>query len=199
VVARSQVRRRRGDHPLQRRAPLLRGAPSSGSTTTRTRRRWRSIPYEFHERDFEIETSGVRQLGHAVKHRVTVGHDLTVRRPEVLDSFPADDVAQAAFERGRAAALRARLAAVRRYALLHPWYRVYRNIDSFDLAEDVQLGPEARFELGAAREEIGSEANFVDLVGVGRLDPGHRRRRPRAGLGRARPAAARTGSTSTRC
>jgi hypothetical protein len=123
-----------------------------------------AIPYEFHERDFEIETSGVRQLGHAVKHRVTLGHDLTVRRPEVLDSFPGDDVAQAAFERDvlprseRASRLFAR------YSFFTPWYRVYRNIDSFDLAEDVQLGPEASLELGAAREEIGSEANFFDLA-----------------------------------
>jgi len=123
-----------------------------------------AIPYEFHERDFEIETSGVRQLGHAVKHRVTLGHDLTVRRPEVLDSFPGDDVAQAAFERDvlprseRASRLFAR------YSFFTPWYRVYRNIDSFDLAEDVQLGPETSLELGAAREEIGSEANFFDLT-----------------------------------
>ena len=122
------------------------------------------IPYEFHERDLGIETSGVRQLGRRVKHRITVGHDLQVRRPNVLDGFPGDDVSQAAFERDvlprseRASRLFAR------YSFFTPWYRVYRNIDSFDLAEDVQLGPEASFELGAAREEIGSEANFVNAV-----------------------------------
>jgi len=136
-----------------------------------------AIPYQFHERDFDIETSGVRQLGHSVKHRFTVGHELTVRRPNVLDGFPGDDVAQAAFERDvlprseRASLLFAR------YAVFTPWYRVYRNIDSFDLTEDVQIGPDASVEVGAAREEIGSEANFlsataaaawtVDIIGDG--------------------------------
>ncbi len=122
------------------------------------------IPYEFHERDLGIETSGVRQLGRAVKHRITVGHDLTVRRPEVLGDFPGDPITQEAFESDvlprseRASRLFAR------YSFFTPWYRVYRNIDSFDLAEDVQLGPEASVEVGAAREEIGSEANFVNAV-----------------------------------
>lgn len=123
-----------------------------------------AIPYEFHERDLEIETSGVRQLGRRVKHRVTVGHELTVRRPRVLDDFPGDEVARAAFTRDvlprseRASRLFAR------YSFFTPWYRIYRNIDSFDLTEDVQLGPELSLELGAAREEIGSEANFVNAV-----------------------------------
>lgn len=122
------------------------------------------IPYEFHERDLGIETSGVRQLGHAVKHRITLGHDLTVRRPEVLGDFPGDPITQEAFESDvlprseRASRLFAR------YSFFTPWYRVYRNIDSFDLAEDVQLGPEVSVELGAAREEIGSEANFVNAI-----------------------------------
>jgi hypothetical protein len=79
------------------------------------------IPYEFHERDLGVETSGVRQLGRRVKHRITVGHDLQVRRPNVLDDFPGDPVAQEAFERDvlprseRASRLFAR------YSFFTPW------------------------------------------------------------------------------
>jgi len=122
------------------------------------------IPYEFHERDLGIETSGVRQLGRRVKHRITVGHELQVRRPNVLDGFRGDPISQAAFERDVLPRSERASRLFSRYSFFTPWYRVYRNIDSFDLAEDVQLGPEASVELGAAREEIGSEANFVDAV-----------------------------------
>lgn len=118
------------------------------------------LPYEYDERDLNIESSVVRQLGERVKHRVTVGHQLDVQRPEVRDNFPGDDAARAAFVQEilprseRASLLFAR------YSFFTPVYRTYRNMDSFDLGEDQQLGPDATAQVGAAMEPIGSEATF---------------------------------------
>jgi hypothetical protein len=118
------------------------------------------LPYEYDERDLNVETSVVRQLGERVKHRVTVGHELDIQRPEVRDNFPGDEGARAAFEAEilprseRASSLFAR------YSFFTPVYRTYRNMDSFDLGEDQQLGPDATAQVASAMKPIGSEATF---------------------------------------
>ena len=135
------------------------------------------LPWEYDERDLHVESNVVRQLGRAIKHRVAIGHRLDVQRPEVRDDFPGDEVARDEFEREvlprseRASSLFAR------YTLFTPIYTVYRNVDSFDLAEDQRLGPEIIAEVGSALEPLGSEASFlfgsmsaawtIDVAGTG--------------------------------
>ena len=118
------------------------------------------LPYEYDERTMNIESNVVRQLGERVKHRVFVGHQLEVQRPEVRDGFPGDDAARAAFEADVLPRSERSSALFARYSMFTPVYRTYRNIDSFDLGEDQKLGPEASVEVGAAMKPIGSEANF---------------------------------------
>src|SRR5690606_10523821 len=108
-----------------------------------------AIPYEFGERDLDVESTVVRQVGgRALKHRVSVGHSLAVRRPRVLDGFPGDAQAEAAFVRDVLPRSERASALFTRYGLFTPEYRVYRNLDSFDLAEDRQIGPDMSIELG---------------------------------------------------
>jgi hypothetical protein len=128
------------------------GVPDSGDEVL--------LPYEYDERDLEIESTVTRQLGDSVKHRLSAGHFLDVQRPETRNQFPSAE-AQAAFEADVLPRSERSSAVFARWTMFTPVYRVYRNIDSFDLSEDQRLGPEVSAEVASALEVIGSEANFV--------------------------------------
>jgi hypothetical protein len=119
------------------------------------------VPWEYDERDLEIETTAVRQLGRAIKHRVAAGHRLDVQRPSVRDDFPGDEAARAEFEREVLPRSERSSLLFARYSMFTPVYSVYRNFDTFDLAEDRRLGPELIAEIGSAMKPIGSEVNFL--------------------------------------
>jgi len=120
------------------------------------------IPWEYDERDFDVESTATRQLGgEAAKHRITLGHRLSVQRPSVRDDFPGDEAARAEFEREVLPRSERASSVFAHYSFFTPVYTVYRNVDTFDLAEDVRLGPEFTAEIGSALKPIGSEVNFL--------------------------------------
>jgi hypothetical protein len=49
------------------------------------------------------------------------------------------------------------------YSIFTPRYRSFHNIDTYELAEDQQLGPSASVTVGAALHWIGSENNFAPI------------------------------------
>ena len=118
------------------------------------------LPYEYDERDLEIESTVTRQLGRRVKHRISAGHFFDVQRPEVRNAFPTPE-ARAAFEADVLPRSELASSVFARWTMFTPVYRVYRNIDTFDLSEDQRLGPDLSLELSNALEVIGSDANFV--------------------------------------
>jgi hypothetical protein len=134
------------------------------------------IPRTFDFRVFGLETSGVRSFGDAVKHRLTAGHTLSIRRPSVQDDFGQQgialptkervEIARAAFERDVLPRSERVSAVFVRYNVFTPEFIVYRDLDSYDLPEDARLGPEASVELSSALQIIGSEENFLG-VGAG--------------------------------
>lgn len=119
------------------------------------------VPFKYRERFADFETSAVRQLGDDVKHRITFGHLLTIHRPSVTDDFAFDETTRDAFVRDVLPRSERSSALFARYSFFTPTYRTYRDIDSFDLAEDQRIGPEVVAEVGSAMEVIGSEANFM--------------------------------------
>jgi hypothetical protein len=136
------------------------------------------IPRKFDFRVIGIETSGVRSFGEDVKQRITVGHTLSIRRPSLLDDFGQTgiplptkeriEIARDAFERDVLPRSERVSSVFARYSVFTPDFIVYRNLDSYDLPEDVRLGPELGLELSTALRAIGSEENFVGLsAGVG--------------------------------
>lgn len=131
-----------------------------------------AIPVEYGLRTFGLESYVVRQLGRSVKQRFVLGHALSIVRPRLFDDFPGDPAARAAFTRDLLPTSERASAAFARYILFTPRYRVYRDMDSFDLAEDARLGPELTAELAVGRQELGSEVDYVSgsLVGAWFLD-----------------------------
>ncbi|HUS67842.1 MAG TPA: hypothetical protein VMZ28_25075 [Kofleriaceae bacterium] len=128
------------------------GVPDSGDEVL--------LPYEYDERDLEIESTVTRQLGDSVKHRVSTGHFLDVQRPEVRNGFPSPE-ARDAFKADVLPRSERSSSLFLRWTMFTPIYRVYRNIDSFDLSEDQRLGPELSAEVSQAIEAIGSEVDFT--------------------------------------
>jgi Omp85 superfamily domain len=119
------------------------------------------LPWEYDELDVDVESIVARQTGDSVKHRFGVGHRLELQRPEVRDDFPGDDAAREEFEREVLPRSERSSTVFARYTLFTPTYAVYRNVSSFDLAEDQRLGPEIIAELGTAVKPLGSEVNFL--------------------------------------
>lgn len=122
-----------------------------------------ALPWTYDYRSVDLESYGVRSFGDQVKHRVYLGHRLEVRRPSFADDFPGDQAERAAFRRDVFPRSERSSAVFARYTLFTPEYVVYRDLDSYDLAEDARLGPEVEAEVGFALEPLGSERNFTTL------------------------------------
>jgi len=119
------------------------------------------LPWEYDERDLDIQSSVVRSKGHAVKHRLSFGHRLAVQRPRVRDDFAGDARDRAEFESQVLPRSERSSSVFGRYSLFTPVYTSYRNIDTFDLTEDQRLGPELEAEVGSAIQALGSEVAFL--------------------------------------
>ncbi|MEZ4367337.1 MAG: hypothetical protein R2939_13785 [Kofleriaceae bacterium] len=120
-----------------------------------------ALPWKYEQRDFTLATSVVRGWGGRWKKRVTVGHNLENQRPTVTDDFTGDATLRAAFVRDVLPRSEFNSVVFASYQLFEARYREYRNVGSFDLAEDLQLGLSTKVTLGAGLEAIGSDANFL--------------------------------------
>ncbi len=151
------------------RVRLFRGARLRGFDNPDTLER-EAIPwlYDLDELDFEL--SGTRQFGSSVKHQITIGYDFTLDRASVIDGFPYGgldnptrervEIARAAFEREALPRSERASALEISYSFFVPRFVIYRNLNTYDLAENSRLGPEISLSASAARKEIGSERNF---------------------------------------
>jgi len=116
----------------------------------------------YRDRRMGIRTSAVRSIGKSVKQQFTVGHEFSVIRPRLVEGFSGSvsdeqylrDVVFPRSERASSIFLQ--------YRLFTPDFVVYRNLNSFDLAEDVRLGPELTAGVSTSLKAIGSQRNFYN-------------------------------------
>jgi hypothetical protein len=152
-----------------------------------------AVPRVYRLRTLGLENNVVRSFGSEVKQQVTMGHALSVLRPDFLDDFVGTDADRVALEQEAFPRSERASALFVRYRLFTPDFVVYRNLNGYDLAEDVRLGPDLAIGTSAALKVIGSEENFyranigaawtIGLLGDGfirasggastRLDDGH--------------------------
>jgi hypothetical protein len=90
--------------------------------------------------------------------RITVGNEVGLVRPSFLSDFPEEPrqaFSEVFFRRSeRTSDL------YLQYDAFTPRYRTYRDLDTFDLAEDNRLGPSVTLKLGRASTLLGSERGF---------------------------------------
>ena len=123
-----------------------------------------AIPWRYEQRATRIEANATRALGRGTKHHLTAGYELRIDRRSLPADFPDDDALRAAFARDVLGRSERSSALVLRYNLFTPAFATYRNVDTFDLPEEVRLGPDLRAEVAVARRLLGSEQDFARLA-----------------------------------
>jgi hypothetical protein len=119
------------------------------------------LPWIYRMRRWGISAYAARQFGgKRIKHQLSFGHGVDSQRPRLLESFPGTVAQREAF--AQVVLPRSELTSVPfvGYSLFTPRYRTYRNISTFDLAEDARFGPDLDLSLGFGLELLGSDHNF---------------------------------------
>jgi hypothetical protein len=122
------------------------------------------VPYIYRYDNASIDSNVVRSFGRKVIQRVAVGHVLSSVRPSFHESFPTDPVVRRAFARLYFPRSERVSAVYASYSLFTPVYRVYRDFATYDLREDVQLGPGVYFRVSQAAQALGSEVDYTSLA-----------------------------------
>ena len=123
------------------------------------------FPYEYGRRVVVADANAVRSFrSAAVIQRATVGYLVDRRTAEVLPTFPGDAATAQLFLSEWAPIPERRSEPYLRYEVFTPRYVVLRDLDTFDLRENRQLGPLFRARVSEGLPALG--ASFSAL-GVG--------------------------------
>jgi hypothetical protein len=93
--------------------------------------------------------------------RITVGNEFGLNRPSFLPDFPTEQ--RTSFAQRYFGISERTSDLYLQYDAFTPRYRTYRDLDTYDLAEDTRLGPWVTLKLGRASTLLGSEADFFVL------------------------------------
>jgi hypothetical protein len=115
-----------------------------------------AVPYVYRRTITTVDATVTRQFGVSVIHRITVGHHIDTHRSLASDDFP---------DPGRAPLFLAQYAPVSetrsepfvQYSLFTPRYAIYRDLDTFDLRENVLLGPSLAASVAYGSPELGAD------------------------------------------
>jgi hypothetical protein len=103
----------------------------------------------------------VRSFGRRVVHRLSWGHELATAKTTLTEDFTGDEAARADLL-GILPVSETSSALFARYRLFTPSYAEIRDLDTFDFREDLRTGPSLDLKLSVAREELGSDASFLE-------------------------------------
>jgi hypothetical protein len=123
-----------------------------------------ALPYAYRLRSSSVDSQIMRSLGQRVLHRIAVGHSLSTVRPDFLRDYPPQDPVERAAFAAQVFPRSERLSSVYlSYVLFTPRYRVYRDFGTYDLREDVLLGPSVSASLSRAVSWLGSEYVYTGM------------------------------------
>ncbi len=125
------------------------------------------IPWVFQKRKLSIDASVVRSFGRDVKQNVSGGHELSQVAYRVPEGLMADPDAVQSFRDHVLPRSEMISALFLQYQVYTPRYAGFRDLDGFDLREDLRLGPYFGVKASAASTALGSDADFVRLSGAG--------------------------------
>jgi hypothetical protein len=136
-----------------------------------------ALPRIFEVQSLRVTSRVRRSFGRGIKQNISFGHSLSVFRPDFIEGFEANAAEREAFA-AQVFPRSERISALfARYRLFTPKFVMYRNLNSFDLTEDVRLGPDISVGISLALKPIGSENSFyqpdasasyvLDLAGDG--------------------------------
>lgn len=118
------------------------------------------LPSIYRTRRWAATASGVRQWGSKIKHQLSFGYTVDSVRPRLLDDFPGTIEQQQAFRRAVLPPTEVMSTPYVSYGLFTPRYRTRRNVQTYDLAEDLRLGPNLEVSYAVGLELLGSTYDF---------------------------------------
>ncbi|HWN70363.1 MAG TPA: hypothetical protein VNM90_22135 [Haliangium sp.] len=130
-----------------------------------------TVPYIYDRRSTQIDTSAIRSLGDDVKQYLRFGYELVITRPELHDLGPTAEQCAGTplpdcvrlFREEVLPRSERTSALYTEYSVFTPSFETYRNVDTYDLPEERQLGPDLRVGMAVARKFLGSEQDFLRL------------------------------------
>jgi hypothetical protein len=120
-----------------------------------------AIPWQYRQRRYGISVGAVRAFGKRVENRVKFGYAVESQRPSLTGEFSASEAARESFVRNVLPRSEFSSLLYTSYEFFTPRFREVRNVASFDVAEDVRLGPSADAQVAVALEGLGSDRNFA--------------------------------------
>jgi hypothetical protein len=120
-----------------------------------------TVPWRYDLRRWALSASAVRQYGASLKHRIGAGYAIESQRPSLVDDFVGDPDVAAAFARDVLPRSERTSLPFLSYGLLMPRYQTLRNVSTYDLAEDAQLGVTGDASIGAGLGLLGSDNTFL--------------------------------------
>jgi outer membrane protein assembly factor BamA len=120
------------------------------------------LPYEFRYRTWSLTANAVRQWGHDYKQSLTVGYTVSDQTPSLLPSFAGIDPATlnqfAADVFPRTELISSPYVT---YSIFQPRYEILRNVQTYALAEDLQVGPSASATIQQGLTAFGGDFTFT--------------------------------------
>ena len=130
-----------------------------------------AVPYIYDRRNTRLDFNAIRSLGDGIKHNLSFGYELFINRPTIHGDGPTAEQCAGTplaecvelFRQEVLPRSERSSSLYTQYSMFTPDFRTYRNIDTYDLPEERQLGPDLRLGLAIARRFYGSEQDFLRL------------------------------------
>jgi len=116
---------------------------------------------EYRMRSWNVNGSVTRQWGKQWKNQIEVGYAVSSQTPSLLPNFPNDPAMQAFFRDVVFPHTEVISNPYLEYTIYRATFRTIRNVDTFDLAEDLRTGPNATIGLAQSLTLLGSDFNFT--------------------------------------
>ena len=118
------------------------------------------LPLTYRQKKWSVTAAATRQWGTRLKHQVSFGHVIDVVRPTLLDDFAGTAGQQQLFTDTVLPKSEVDSAPYVSYSFFEPRYKTRRNVQTYDLAEDLRVGMDAEVSFGAGFKLLGSDDNF---------------------------------------
>jgi hypothetical protein len=119
------------------------------------------LPYEYRMRSWSVGVSATRQWGGRYKSQLETGYSVSSQTPSILSGFPTDPQLRASFADQVFPRTELVSSPYLEYSFFRATFRTIRNVDTFDLAEDLRTGPNATVGLQQSLKVFGADYNFT--------------------------------------
>lgn len=120
-----------------------------------------NLPRQYRMRTWTARGSVTRQWGKRFKHQLEAGYSVSSQQPSLLSTFTFDPVLLDHFRRDVFPRSEVVSNPFVEYSVFLARFAVVRNVDTYELAEDVRFGPNLGIGLAQSFKTLGSDFRFT--------------------------------------